>query len=85
MTEKGRMVKVRMVRISIGTVAETEYDSGSRKTDFEPNGIKVRRFKIHEPCNRCVDVIVCTYSSLRTKTRNEVVVRDLKGIGGSIT
>ena len=64
------MVKVRMVRISIGTVAETENDSSSGKTDFEPNGIIVRRFKSHDPCNRCIDVKVCTYSSLRTKTRN---------------
>ena len=42
--EKGRMVKVRMIRISIGTVAETENDSSSGKTDFEPNGIIDWRF-----------------------------------------
>ena len=78
------MVK-RMVRISIGTVAETGYDSSSRKTDFEPDGIKVRRFKSHESCNRCVNVKVCTNSPLRAEMRNEVVVRDLKGVGGSIT
>ena len=78
------MVKVRTVRIGIGTVTETENDSSSGKTDFQPNGIKVRRFKSREPCNRCIDVIVCTNSSLGTKTRNEVVVRDLKGVSGSI-
>ena len=79
------MVKVRTVRISIGTVAETENDSSSRKTDFEPYGIKVRRFKSHKPCNRCVNVVVCTNSSLGAETRNKVVVGDLKGVGGSIT
>ena len=79
------MIKVRAVRISIGTVAETENNSGSGKTDFEPNGIKVRRFKSHEPCNRSIDVIVSTNSSLVAETRNEIVVRDLKGVGGSIT
>ena len=73
------MVKVRMIRISIGTVADTENDSNSRKTDFEPNDIKVRRFKSHEPCNRCISVTVCTNYSLKTKMRNEVVVGDLKG------
>ena len=78
------MVKVRMVRISVGTVAETEYDSSSGKTDSEPNGIKVRRFKSCHPCNRYVGVKVCTNPSLRTKTRNEIVVRDLKGVSGSI-
>ena len=79
------MVKVRMVRISIGTVAETENDSSSGKTDFEPNDIKVRRFKSYEPCNRCINVTVCTNSSFKTKMRNEVLVGDLKGSGGSIT
>ena len=74
-----------MIRISVVTVAETDNDSSSGKTDFEPNGIKVWRFKIHEPCNRCVDVIVCTNSSLQTKTKNEVAERDMKGVGGSIT
>ena len=79
------MIKVRAVRIRIGTVAETEYDSSSGKTDFEPYGIIVRRFKIHEPCNRCIDVIVSTNSSIGAETRNEIIVRDLKGVGGSIT
>ena len=79
------MIKVRVVRISIGTVAETEDNSGSGKTDFELNGIKVRKFKSHEHCNRCIDIIVCTNSSLVTKMRNEIEVRDLKGVGGSIT
>ena len=79
------MVKVRMVRISVGTVAETEYDSSSGKTDFEPNSIIVRRFKIHEPCNRCIDVIVSTDSSIGAETRDEIIVGDLKGVGGSIT
>ena len=85
MFKKGRMIKVRMVRISLGTVAETENDSSSGKTDSEPNGIKIRRFKSHDPCNRCIDVKVCTNSSLGTKTRNKVVVRDLKRVSGSIT
>ena len=79
------MVKVRMVRISVGTVAETENDSSSRKTDFEPNGIKDRRFKIHEPCNRCVNVIVRTNTSFGAKTRDKVIVGDLEGVSGNIT
>ena len=79
------MIKGRMYRISIGTVAETGNDSSSGKTDSEPIEIKVGRFKSRDPCNRCIDVKVCTNSSLGTKTRNEVVVRDLKRVSGSIT
>ena len=55
------MVKVRMIRISIGTVAETDDDSSSGKTDFEPDGIKVRRFEIYEPLYVCVCVCVYIY------------------------
>ena len=78
------MVKVEMIRISIGTVAETENDSSSGKTDFEPDDIKVR-FKIHEPYNRSVDVIISTNSSFRAETRDKVIVGDLERVGGSIT
>ena len=61
-------------RIDIRTVAETEYDSFSRKTDFEPYGIIVGRFKIHKSCNRCVGVIVSTDPTIIAEIRDKVIV-----------
>ena len=44
----------------------------------------MERFKIHEPCSRCVYVTVRTDSAFRTKTRVKFIVRDLEGVRGKL-
>ena len=57
----------------------------SGKEDAEPKSVKVRRFKVHEPCYRCVDVIVSTYTPFETETWNNTIVGDIIEIRGSFT
>ena len=45
----------------------------------------MRRFKIHESCNRCVFVTVSTDTTFRAETRVEVIVGDLERVGGRLT
>ena len=52
----------------------------SGKEDVEPKSVKVRRVKVHEPCYRCVDVIVRTYTPFETETRNIAIVGDITEI-----
>ena len=66
------------------TVTKAKNNSDSGKTNFQPEDIEIRRFKIHEPCNRCVYVTVCTNSAIKTKARIEIIVRDIERVRGSI-
>ena len=45
----------------------------------------MRRFKIHEFCNRCVYVTVSADTSFRAKTRAKVIVGDLERARGRLT
>ena len=45
----------------------------------------MRRFKIHESCNRCVYVTVSTDTTFRTETRVKVTVGDLERVRGRLT
>ena len=61
--EEGRVVRRRCIR----AVTKAENVSFERKTNFKPVYVKKVRFKIHEPCNRCVSVTVSSYSIFRTE------------------
>ena len=41
----------------------------------------MRRFKIHESCNRCVYITVSADTTFRVKTRVKVIVGDLERVG----
>ena len=66
-------------------VTKTYKNSFSGKEDTKPENIKVRRFKVHESCNRCVVVIVSTDTPFETETGNNTILRDFIKIRGSLT
>ena len=66
-------------------VAKAKKDSSCRKIYFQPENIKVRRFKIHESCNRCVYVTVRTDTTFRVETRVMIIVGDLERVRGRLT
>ena len=45
----------------------------------------MRRFKIHESCNRCVYVTVSTDTIFIAETRVQVIVGDLERARGRLT
>ena len=61
-------------------IAKVKNDSNCREIYFKPGNIEERRFKIHEPCNRCVYVIVSIDTTFTTKTRIKVIVEDLERV-----
>ena len=63
-------------------VTKTKNYSNCREIHFEPQNIKVERFKIHDPCNRCIYVTVSTETTFRTKMRVKVIVGDLGRVRG---
>jgi len=67
------------------TVTETKENGRGGQTNFEPQDIKIWRCKIHESCNRCVDVTVGTDPTLRAETGDKIIVGDVERIRGSIT
>ena len=78
--------EVRIVsRGGMRTITKTKNNGIGGETDFEPDGIEKVRFKIQEPCNRCVDVRVSTNPTIGAETRDKVKVRDRKKIRGSIS
>jgi len=72
---------VRRVRRKI---KKTKKYSNRGQRDFEPDGVKVGRFKFHESSNRCNCITVGTDPTLGAETGIKVVVRDLIVIRGSI-
>ena len=66
-------------------IAETKNDGSCREINFKPENIEVRRFQIHESCNRCVYVTVSADTTFRAETRVKVVVRDLERVRGRLT
>ena len=79
------MKEGRVARKLQRTVTKAKNNSDSGKTNFQPEDIEIRRFKIHEPCNRCVYVTVCTNPTITAKTRIKIIVRDVERVRGSIT
>ena len=45
----------------------------------------MRRFKVHEPCSRCVYVTVSTDAPFRVKTKVKVIVGDLERVRRRLT
>ena len=45
----------------------------------------MRRFKIHESCNRCVYVTVSADTTFRAETRVKVIAGDLERVRGRLT
>ena len=45
----------------------------------------MRRFKVHEFCNRCVFVTVSTDTTFRAETRGKVIVGDWERVGEKLT
>ena len=45
----------------------------------------MRRFKIHESCNRCVYVTLSADTTFRAETRVKVIARDLERARGRLT
>ena len=45
----------------------------------------MRRFKIHESCNRCGNVTVRADTAFRAETRVKVIAGDLKRVRGKLT
>ena len=66
-------------------IAKSKNDSSCRKIYFKPENTKVGRFKIHEPCNRCVYVTVSADPTFRMKARVKVIVGDLERVRGRYT
>ena len=49
------------------TASKAENNNDSGKTDFKPEYIKIRRFKIHESCYTCIYVALHTFTIIKTK------------------
>ena len=60
-------------------------NSSCREIYFLPKNIKVRRFKIHESCNRCIYVTVSADTTFRAETRVKVIAGDLERVRGRLT
>ena len=67
-----------------GAVTEAKKDGRGTEVDFEPEGIKARRFKVSESCKRSIDVTVGTHSTLVAETRVKVIVGDTERVMGGI-
>ena len=65
------------------TVGETQESSRVFETNFEPHDIKIWRFKIHESCNRSVDVAVSTDTTFEAERGVKVIVGDTERVRGN--
>ena len=59
-------------------IAKANNNSSCRKMYFKPNNIRVGRFNIQEPCNRCAYVTVNANPTFRMKTTVKVIVSYVK-------
>ena len=67
-----------------GAMAKAKNDSSRREIYFQPENIKVRRFRIHESCNSCVYVTISVDTTFRVETRVKIIAGDLERVRGRL-